>query len=241
MKPPRRSPLAELKADKRLRANTAKTEMDIFTACIVKMNENLLLPNGLPKVLAAAAYKAVPHDYLKSWCHINKLFGLPTQELIKWLSEQIAPYSKEDVLEIGAGRSNIGSSLGIRQTDKFTCEHPAAKEYYERAGFPPRPLDGVEKLDALDAVDKYQPKVVIASWVSQWVDPDDHNPSPGSIIGVKKEELVESPSVELYIQVSNLRVHGHEAANRKAKVFQPKWLASRGDPRKDAIFIWRKE
>lgn len=223
------------------RSMLADTDMKQFSSLIGSMNDQLLFQQpSLPRPLPCARYRKWGTPALKAWCYINKLYGLPTLELLEWLSFRLRGYPPGDILEIGAGRSNIGSCISVRQTDQYTYDIPEARGFYDSMNQkPPRPEPEVEKLEALEAVEKYKPRVVIASWVSQWLDPEDPNPrGHGSIFGVKKDELLKQPSVELYIQVSNTLVHGAESVSRSASIVRPGGLASRGEPGKDAIFVW---
>lgn len=208
----------------------------------MRMDEHLLDPDTLlPKSLPAKEYQKWPVNSLKYWCHYQHLYTIPTVELIDFLKQELSPFAREEVLEIGAGRSNIGECLGIRQTDRYLREEEAARLYYLAMNqYPPQPPQGVEKLEALKAVYKYRPRVVIAAWVSQWLDPKKwkkKNPPPGSIFGVKKDRLIKC--VERYIQVSHDGIHGHEQVNNRiAKVVRLDGLVSRKPGKGNGIYIW---
>jgi hypothetical protein len=65
----------------------------------------------------------------------------------------------------------------------------------------------VQKQDAISAVQKYKPNVVVASWVTHLFDPDRPD-GGGSMFGVDKAKLI--ASCDEYISVRNEELHAHK-------------------------------
>jgi hypothetical protein len=197
--------------------------------------DELLLVNGKMKALPAAELDALAtNEQLRHWCHRHGRYGLPTAELIDWLRARIAD---RYTIEIGAGYGDFASLLGISATDsKIQCQ-PAMIAYYDILGQPviKYPAD-VEQLDAAEAVKKYRPQVVLASWVTQWVDPH-KPPTPGSVFGVKEWKFVDKVT---YILIGNIATHGQKRIMAKRhEVYDLPFLRSRAsNPELNRVWIW---
>ena len=164
---------------------------------------DLLDADGLLKLLPAAAYDEIPWQNLRLFCHIHSRYGLPTVELVQWLKAQIA---RRAAIEIGSGAGDLAFHLGIPATDNRMQEWPRIKRHYKVAGQPTiKYPDFVRSLDAVGAVHTLKPQVVIASWVTQWIDGD----GPvrcGNPHGVKEEQILALGVT--YILIGNIAVHG---------------------------------
>lgn len=166
--------------------------------------DDVLLNGKRLKLLESRVYDSIPHDHLRLWCHKNARYGLPTKEVIDFISKKIAGRC---AIEIGSGYGDLGFHLGIPLTDSRLQEDPLIKAYYDSIKHPVIEYpDDVEKLEAMDAVHKYKPEVVVASWVTEWIDPDAYPDRPGSVFGVKETILLDH--VGTYLLVGNLSVHG---------------------------------
>ncbi len=163
------------------------------------------------------------------------IYGLLTVELLAWLREFIDGRS---AIEIGSGHGRLAAELGIPATDNRQQEDPLIRAYYEALNQPViRYGANVEKLDALSAVKKYQPQVVVASWVTHKWDPRRHE-AGGNQDGVVEEEVIEG--CEHYVFIGNERVHAGKSiwalAHRKET---PPWLFSRAtNGSADFIAVW---
>ena len=191
----------------------------------------LLDANGLLKVVPASVYAGIPWDKLRLWTHKRAVYGLPTTELVEYLRRLIGG---RRAIEIGSGNGCLGRSLGIPLTDNHLQTRPDVKVLYALQGQPciEYPPD-VEKLDALEAVHKYHPQVVIGSWITQYSD----GSRPGSIFGIHEETLLDIPGVEAYLMFGSIRNHEHKSiCKRPHKVIQEIWMWSRADD--SALFIW---
>lgn len=200
---------------------------------------DLLDPNGFLRLLPASAYDQIPHDNLQLWCHQYARYGLPTIELIDWLRQRIAD---RKAIEIGAGTGDLAHHLGIPATDNRMQEWPIIEFYYQHIGQPIiKYPDFVQNLDALDAINQYKPEVVVASWVTQWIDSELPPPSGGgNVWGVKEDEILKRKCV--YIFIGNHAVHNDKIImSFPRKEYKLPFLRSRANqPELDRIWIWNE-
>jgi hypothetical protein len=199
----------------------------------------LLGADGLIKLLSAADYDRFDRDGLRLWCHLNARYGLPTIELITWLRDYIGDRS---AIEIGSGSGDLAHHLGIQATDSKIQTDPIAAAFYRIAQQPVIQYpEWVEKLDALDAVKKYKPQVVVASWVTHWIDPTQPPPPGGGcMFGVKEDRLLVTGVT--YVFIGNLLVHQHKPIMRLPhRTLEVPFLRSRANfPSEDRILIWNE-
>ncbi len=208
---------------------------EIYTEAAL-IEKHFLLPNGQLVIKPAKEYSNLNPDALRYFCHKNARYCLPTLELIVYLSEII--YGKS-AIEICAGHGEIGYVLNIPRTDNKVQLKPDVKKFYEQLGQPTIQYpDAVERLDALDAVKKYQPQIVISAWGNQYISPDKPYTVGGSIYGVKENKIIKL--VDKYISIHNLSVcHDKKILKIKHESFKPDWLLSRSKyPEKDVILTW---
>jgi hypothetical protein len=204
-----------------------------------ELDERLLNPDGTVKVLPSAAFDDIDHTDLRVWCNRRALYGLPTTELIDWLREFIGDRS---AIEICSGNGVFGRALDIPRTDNLLQNRPNIAMMYQLQG-QPRITYGsdVEKLEAVQAVRKYDPQVVIGSWVTHWIDP--HKAFPlggGSMYGPKEDRILAHPSVEAYVVIGNIDTHKYKPIlQREHQVIQAPWLRGRGrNPENNALYVW---
>lgn len=131
------------------------------------------------------------------------LYALPTTELISAVKRMI---DGRRAIEIGAGNGGYARALAIPATDNYQQVDPKFARLYQLAGHPTTNYGPhVEKLDATLAVAKYQPKVVLACWVTHLYDPRRHELG-GNVIGVDEQAIMEA--VDDYIFIGNTDIHG---------------------------------
>lgn len=165
------------------------------------------------------------------------LYSFPTEELCAYLLERIQGRS---AIEIGAGHGVLSGALSIRATDNRQQEQPELGQRYQEMGQPTVPYGAnVERLDAVAAVKKYKPSVVISCWVTHRFDPDRPH-AGGNPTGVDEAAIIDL--CDEYISVGNEHVHApkpiwalpHEKLN-------PPWIYSRAvNGSKDYVAIWRR-
>jgi hypothetical protein len=99
----------------------------------------------------------------------------------------------------------LAQALDIPATDNRQQEDEDIRAYYRALGQPMVPYgDHVEKLDAIAAIAKYRPQVVIACWVTHRFEADCLE-AGGSATGVDEAAVV--AACEEYIVIGNERVH----------------------------------
>lgn len=193
------------------------------------------MSDGVLRPMPAAFYAGVDRNDLSVWCVLRGLYCLPTLELVDFLREQIAG---ETAIEIGAGHGCIGRALGIPITDSKQQERPDVAAAYRAMGTAPivYPLD-VEKLTALQAVEKYRPSVVIGAWVTWRYKPDRHA-SGGNVNGIDEGKLIAKPSVQRYVMVGHERVHAKRPMLGRRQTVHRLPLFSRALDNLDVVWVW---
>lgn len=192
--------------------------------------------NGNPCVVPAADFAKTTCDERAVLGMQNAIYGFITHELVQYLRDVIGQRS---AMEIGSGNGILAKSLGIRATDSRMQERPEIRAYYQslrqaviRYG------DNVEKLDAVEAVKRYRPQVVVANWVTHKYDPDRHE-AGGNIDGVCEEDIIKN--CDAYVFIGNEKVHsGKSIWSLPHEKITPPWLYSRaynGSP--NFIAIWK--
>lgn len=197
-----------------------------------------LAADGRPdkiKLLKCADYDAFSPDVVRLFTHMTARYLLPTVELVDWLKDLIGD---RKAIEIGSGTGDLARFLGIPATDNYCQEWPEVKAYYALTGQPPVNYGkDVERLDALEAVEKYKPDVVLGSWVTQWIDPNLPYPdNGGSMHGVKESELLKK--VLTYIVVGAEGIHGRKnILSQPHKVFNVERIA-RSRRTDNRVWVW---
>jgi hypothetical protein len=207
------------------------------------LSPDLPLPNllddatGLIRLLPTETYDCIPPDSLRLWCHRYARYGLPTAELIAWLRERT---TGRVAIEIGSGSGDLAFHLGIPGTDNKLQKRHHVRAYYQSIRQPTIHYPKfVQNLDALDAVKEYRPDVVVASWVTEWIDPNlPPPPSGGNAWGVKEDEILATGCE--YILIGNQAVHGSKKIMAQPhQEFALSFLRSRANhPELDRIWIW---
>jgi hypothetical protein len=198
----------------------------------------LLDSHGIIQLKRSAELDLIPRNALRLFCHNQARYVLVTSELVTWLRALIAD---RKAIEIGSGAGDLAYHLGIPGTDNHCQEWPDVKAYYNLTGQPlVRYPDFVENLDALDAIKKYKPDIVIGAWVTQWVDP--HKPIPaggGSMYGVNESLLLDTGVT--YVMIGNDEVHKKEIMQRPHSKYKLRFLRSRAShPEFDSVYVWPK-
>jgi hypothetical protein len=197
----------------------------------------LLDESGQLKVVPAAVYEQTTVEERALFGVQRGLYSFPTQELVDFLQDHIQGRS---AIEVGAGHGGLATALGIPATDNRQQEEPAIRAYYQLTKQPPVPYGKhVEKLTAEKAVAKYQPKVVVACWVTHRYDPRRHA-AGGNQDGVVEEAII--ANCDSYVFIGNEKVHQHKAIwALPHKKLTPPWLYSRAfNGSANFIAIWER-
>lgn len=188
---------------------------------------------------SSAYYDSIPNEALRLWCHQHARYGLPTRELYEWL---LAEINGRFAIEVGSGSGDLAYHLGIIGTDNYQQTFPDVKALYDATEQPTiRYGQMVERLSAEEAIRKYNPQVVIASWVTQWIDPNlPYPPEGGNMYGIKEDEIIKSGIT--YILIGNETVHGTKKIMRLPhETFNLPFVYSRSArPDLDRIWVWNR-
>jgi hypothetical protein len=182
-----------------------------------------------------------PHSYFKDYSrsairyflHLNGIYCLPTQELIDFLKHEIGENS---AIEIGAGVGAIGKALNIPTTDSRLQERDDIKFTYAMMMQPViKYPDHVEKLEAVEAVNKYKPQVVLGAYITnKWIE----EKKIGNFWGVDEPLLLKK--IKQYIHIGDLSTHSYKPLMQVRHVTYSKyhvpWLIIRGQ--NPFIGIW---
>jgi hypothetical protein len=200
---------------------------------------DLLGHDGLLCLMPSAYYDNMSREGVRLWCHQHARYGLPTIELIDWLKQEIG---SRLAIEIGAGSGDLCSRLNIKGTDNYCQTFPDVLTAYTIMGQPViKYPDFVERLSSDEAIKAYQPDVVVASWVTEWIDPTKPLPrTGGNIYGVHEDKIVDAGIT--YILIGNKSVHGEKKIMKQHHVeISAPYLRSRSaHPELDRIWIWNR-
>ncbi len=171
----------------------------------------------------------------KYFMYIHGIYVLPTTELIEWLRSMIVG----SAIEIGAGNGSIARSLGIPITDSRMQESPEIKFYYQMGGQPPIVYhNDIEKLDAIEAVKKYEPDTVIGAFITHKFDPKIGN---GNALGVDEIKMLQKIK-RRYINIGNKHTHKDKPLLKIPHTeYQFDWIITRSvDQYQNVIFVFDK-
>lgn len=195
----------------------------------------VLAAPGKPRILPASFYQGTTPQERALLGVRHGIYGLPTEELVAWVRERIGG---RRAIEIGAGHGAFAEALGIPATDNWQQSNPSIAQYYAALKQPVVKYGNhVEKLDALEAVAKHKPQVVVANWVTHKYRPERHA-AGGNQDGVDEEALIQS--CEAYIFIGNRSVHaGKSIWSLPHEIIEPDWLFSRAtNGTADFIAVW---
>jgi hypothetical protein len=211
--------------------------LNVDSAELARLDQLILDGAGRILPLSASFYHDLCSvDLIRAWCGHRARYGIVTQELLDWLTNEI---NGRKALEIGAGMGDLGSHLGIPMTDSYQqVDNPETALFMQFARqTPTKPPPTVVKCDAQTAVKVYRPQVVVASWITQrWLPYD----TEGNVHGPREEQIIEN--CETYIFIGNEAVHGRKRILAlRHQTFKFPWLISRAaDQSKNVIWVWNK-
>lgn len=207
----------------------------LLTTCSTENIEALCGSGQNIRPCAAADLEAIELNEVMVWCVQNGVYQVPTLELIDTLRKLIDGRS---AVEICAGNGSVGRALGIPTTDSYVQEDPQLKAYHEAIGQPITvPGEDVERLEAMEAVRKYKPEVVLGTFVThKW----NEGNKDGSVVGVDEPSILRFSSVKRYIVVGNTYTHRNKPVLRKQhQEIRGNYLVSRAtDQSRNRIFVW---
>lgn len=197
------------------------------------LEESVFYEENKLKIFPAYIWRNIDENILKIFMLKHGIYILPTTELIEWLKQNIIGRA----IEIGSGNSAIARTLNIPITDSRLQEQPEIALYYESLGQPTiKYNDDVERLDAMEAIKKYNPDTVIGAFITHRFNPKTNS---GNMYGVSEEAVLRK--VKRYINIGNLETH-HDKPIRKThkhEEFYFEWIISRSaDQSKNRIWIF---
>lgn len=202
----------------------------------VEYLDTLLLDgaNGRIKLLPASVYSGIDPVHLAIWSGRHAMYAFPTTELVDWLRTLIG---ERKAIEIGAGNGDLGYHLGIPMVDNYCQQIPEVRSLYEAMRqAPTSPRSDVEKIDAVVAVKKYRPQVVIGAYITQKYKGGNN----GNVYGPEEEEILEG--TRCYVHIGNEKTHGDKRIRRhRHQTLRFDWLVTRSmQPESNVIYVWGK-
>lgn len=211
---------------------------------LIKIMNHYLIDSSTQriKLYPASFYAQFSQQHIQLWCHATARYTIPTVELVDFLKAKI---NGRKAIEIGSGNGDLGYHLGIPETDSYIQQTDTFKLlYWKLKQYPTNPKKEAEKLEALEALEKYSPEVVVGSWITQKYDDSKERLSfsekGSSIYGVDDEKVIRLCD---YIHVGNESVHGGKFINQfpHETVKLEGYLSRSQSPEKNIIQIWRKQ
>jgi hypothetical protein len=200
--------------------------------CDISAIEFAVFKNGTLLVMPFSYWNAVTPNERMYFMWKHGIYVLPTEELVSWLKA----YTVGSSIEICAGIGSIGKSLAIPVTDSRMQEDPVIALRYKLGGQPTITYpEHVEKIDAHEAVMKYQPDTVIGAFVTHRFE---SGQSEGNMFGVQEEFILQN--CKRYINIGNLVTHATKPIlNIPHKEYHYEWLITRSvDQSKNTIFVF---
>lgn len=199
--------------------------------------------DGRLRLLPASAFLSEDPAALRYWLHWQARYLLPTSEMVDWLQEQIGGRL---ALEICSGNGDLAHLLGIRGSDSGQqSRRLAASSFYAQAQQPPtRPTPDVHPLEAIQAINRFHPEVVVGAWVTRKfiVGQDTEGVSLANIYGPVEETVI--GRVQTYIHIGADHIHGTKTAlSLPHEVYRFPWIVSRANyvnPAANVIYVWNR-
>lgn len=199
---------------------------------VSELNSLAFIEPGVMAVLPTDFYRSYSDNYLHNFMLENAIYVLPTSELCS----QLRKFITGTAIEVCAGLGSVGRILGIQVSDSHFQADPAVMGWYEAHGQIPikYPAD-VEKLDAIDAIDKYQPDTVLGCYVTARYT---EKLGQGLATGPREEEMLKR--VRRYIHVGNVNTHSWKPLmNTAHKTYKSRHIITRAiDQSLNRVWIW---
>jgi hypothetical protein len=162
---------------------------------------DVLDENGRLRVMPASYWEATTACERGRFGVAHGLYHFPTVELVEYLRGVIGG---RRAIEIGSGSGVLADALGIPATDNRMQEWPNIKRAYLLTQQPVVQYGpNVDALDALVAIKRFKPQVVIAAWVTHKFDAKAPE-LEGNMYGIDERKVVQAAE---YVFVGNEHVH----------------------------------
>lgn len=170
------------------------------------ISPDVLDADGRLRILPAAYWANTTPQQRMQIGYQHGIYNFPTTDLVDHLRERIAGRS---AIEIGAGNGVLAYALGIPATDSRQQERePWRSRIIADGQVPVRYGPNVTECDAVRAVRRYKPQVVIACWVTHKYSRARHW-AGGNAVGVIEEDVI--AGCDEYIFVGNRKVHADKS------------------------------
>ncbi len=209
----------------------------VVTKCdLAKLNSEILDSEGKLIIKPYSFYQSLNSNELRYFMLENAIYVMPTQELIDWLKQNIIGKA----IEIGAGHGAIARTLNIPITDSRLQERADIAWYYEKIikQAPIKYHKDIEKLDAIEAIDKYNPDTVIGAFITHKFK---ESIGSGNAFGVEEEIILQK--AKRYINIGNKVTHKDKPILKtEHQEYNFEWLITRGtDQSQNTIFVFDKK
>lgn len=193
----------------------------------------LVMKNGRLQVLPSSFWAGTTVEERAILGAREAIYGFPTVELVEYLKTLIGGRS---AIEIGAGNGVLAHALGIRATDNRMQTWPKYQLIYGATGQKTIKYGAnVQTYDAVQAVLKFKPQVVIGCWVThKWDDAQ----QDGNADGIVEEEIL--AGCEEYIVIGTDEIHAKIKPIRRFPhtIEYHDFLYSRRQKGRDVIIRW---
>jgi hypothetical protein len=204
---------------------------------VTDISSEVLADDGKIKLLPSDMWKKYKWDDFRAFCHMKARYGIHTVEQHLLLHTII---NGRDAIEIGAGAGDLGHHLRIHMTDSKQQEDPIIAAQYAAMRQPViKYPHEVEKIEALEAVYKYKPQVVIGSWITTYAPHE--MPYGSNPYGIRENIILDF--VETFILIGNISTHGDKPImkNKHEEIYED-WMVSRGAKQENnRIWIWNRK
>lgn len=220
----------------KLRIHSPTRRLDGDSSVLRKVDEFFSYSSGSISLHPAEIIRTLPKDELRYWMHMRGVYSIPTVELVEWLNQQFGSWRKRTI-EIGAGTGLYGRWLEIPMTDNWYQRRPEVHLLYDTQKQPTIVYPTtVECLSGIEAVEKYRPHTVFASWVTQRSYRKD---TPGCAGGVDWELLL--PKVKRLIFVGSDSSHYFMSILKmKHEKYRLPFIVSRAENDEDNfVAVWK--
>lgn len=200
------------------------------------ISDELLDENGYIKLFSSSYYEKFSWSEIRLFCHNYAKYCLVTKELIDTLKIFI---DGKKTIELGSGCGDLGHHLKIPMTDNKIQEEDEVKKIYKSMCQPiiKYPKE-VEKLEALEALDKYKPEVAISAWTTTFGNPTIEKYGCNER-GFKEFEILKK--VKTYILIGSEEIHGDKPIIKTVdhkKITHPGLLSRTKDKLLNRIWIF---
>lgn len=218
------------------KGNYSEIDLNVYAPIALK-----ILQNWNPLLsLDMEFYNAYPPEAWALACGNRGVYQLITNETLCFIQHLV---KGSRAIEVCAGIGTIGRSLKIPTTDRMVNKIWEANLYYKaHDNFYNKPIEypkDIEQITAHQAIKKYDPQWIIASWVTQKLIP---GPKIGQMYGPMEEEFIDGRNY-IHLGSGQNLVHQKKRINKKSHwVIEADWIVARDSHKSQSqIRIWAQD